>query len=265
MTTKALTKSCSILIVMEWAKRELTQVSAHIPSKAHSLYARLHAQSHHIGGARLTQLLTSVFGPPQTQRTRAALQRTFNEFLNVLEESINNELLYSNLLFGLFEAIDRQFLNLQRTVVRETDTQDAEKERADAELADLWRRATGGNKSRIDKFEKNKALLASIRGKTVRNRLTLEDHNARLLKLKAGLESLRRRLVSPLLRSNVSSTLGVADQIRGLDATYEYLRLARERQKDLMMERLYGAGRRGLASAGDGLAIEGSGNRIVAA
>lgn len=246
---------------MEWAKRELTQATQHIPTRTHALYANLHTHIHRLGVPRLSGVLTSLFGVPHTELTKATLQRTFNEFLNVLEESINAELQYSTLLFSLFEAIDRQFLNLQRTVIRETDTQDAEKERRDSELADLWRRATGANKSRIHKFEKNKALLASIKGKTVQNKLTLVDHNGKLLKLKASLEILRKRLVSPLLRSNESSTLSVAEQIRGLDGTYDYLRAARERQKSIMMERLYGAGRRGglgVGMGGDGYAVDGS-------
>ena len=55
---------------------------------------------------------------------------------------------------------------------------------------------------------------------------------------------LRKRLVSPLVRSNDTSTLSVEEQIKGLDGTYEYLRLAREHQKTKFMERLYGAGAR---------------------
>lgn len=241
---------------MEWAKRELSAVSSQVPGKAHSVYENIYDYAHKVGGDTMCQFLTSLFGDPQSQVTKSTLQRTFNEFLNVLEESINTELHYSTALFGLFEAIDRQFLNLQRTVIRETDSQDAEKERRDSELADLWRRATGANKSRIHKFEKNKALLQSIKGKTVQNKLTLVDHNGKLLKLKSNLEILRKRLVSPLLRNNESSTLSIAEQIQGLDGTYDYLRSAREKQKSTLMERLYGSGgRRGL-SIGEDTAIE---------
>lgn len=249
----------SILIVMEWAKRELSAVSSQVPGKVHSAYENIYSYVHRIGGDGVSRMMTDLFGDPQSQITKATLQRTFNEFLNVLEESINTELHYSTALFGLFESIDRQFLNLQRTVIRETDSQDAEKDRKDAELSDLWRRAIGANKSRIHKFEKNKALLVSIKGKTVQNKLTLVDHNGKLLKLKSNLEILRKRLVSPLLRSNESSTLSIAEQIQGLDGTYDYLRLARERQKSTMMERLYGAGGRRIGlTIGDEVAIEGS-------
>ena len=47
------------------------------------------------------------------------------------------------------------------------------------------------------------------------------DYNGRLLQLKSNLEILRQRLVSPLVRSNDSSTLSVEEQIIGLDDTYQ--------------------------------------------
>ena len=42
----------------------------------------------------------------------------------LLEGSINNELSHSIQLSGLFEAIDKQCLNLQRTAIREQDQQE---------------------------------------------------------------------------------------------------------------------------------------------
>jgi len=230
---------------MEWAKRELSQVSSHMPNRLTAVYENMHTYIHRSLGSSASKLLTDFFGQTHNQVTKSALQRTFTEFLNVLEESINTELTYSTALFGLFEAIDRQFLNLQRTVIRETDSQEGNEAAANSELAELWRRRIGSNRARIAKFEKNKQLLASIKDKTVQNKLTLVDHNGKLLKLKSNLEILRKRLVSPLVRSNDSSTLSVEEQIKGLDGTYEYLRVAREQQKTKFMERLYGAGRRG--------------------
>lgn len=229
---------------MDWAKRELAQVSGHLPGRMQSAYSNLHSYLKRAGGDPLVAAVSSLFGVPQSEMTKATLQRTFNEFLNVLEESINTELTYSTALFGLFEAIDRQFLNLQRTVIRETDSQETRENTANTELAELWRRRLGSNKARIAKYEKNQQLLSSIKEKTVQNKLTLVEHNGKLLALKSSLEILRRRLVSPLVRNNESSTLTIEDQIRGLDSTYEYLRLAREQQKAGMLERLYGSGRR---------------------
>ena len=98
-----------------------------------------------------------------------------------------------------------------------------------------------------------------MRRRTVSNKHQLMDHQARLLNLKASLETLRRRLVSPLVRQNesrLSSTssssavdstnnvLGAIEgQIKGVDDTYEYLRGLRESQKAKLMDLVYGAGR----------------------
>lgn len=235
---------------MEWAKRELAQVSGHLPGRIESAYSNVHTYLRRCGGEPVVTAITSMFGMPQAELSKATLQRTFNEFLNVLEESINTELTYSTTLFGLFEAIDRQFLNLQRTVIRETDSQETHEAAANTELAELWRRRLGSNRSRIAKFEKNQRLLASIKEKTVQNKLTLVEHNGKLLALKSSLEILRKRLVSPLVRNNESSTLSVDEQIKGLDSTYEFLRVARQQQKDGMYERLY-SGRRNSITIGE--------------
>ena len=226
---------------MEWAKRELSQISGITPGSMQSAYENVHAFIYRFGGTNLGNVMTDFFGHTHNQLTKATLQRTFNEFLNVLEESINTELTYSTALFGLFEAIDRQFLNLQRTTIRETDSQ----ERENGELlSSLWTRVLGANKTKLQKYEKNLKLLADVKGRTVRNKYMLVDHNGKLLKLKSNLEILRKRLVSPLVRSNDSSTLSIQEQIEGLDGTYEHLRTAREKQKSRLLERLYGAGRR---------------------
>ena len=275
----------SILIVMDWAKRELETLSAQPPStlptivfdNVHNLLSRIGALEHTTGSpgsgvagttttTALGHLVMAVLGPTSAQRTRATLTRTFTEFLSVLEESINSELLHSSALFALFESIDRQFLNLQRTVVRESDAQ----ERAEGEmLSSLWTRVLGPDAAAVRKYEKNKRLLANVRSRTVANKHLLVDHRGRLLTLKVNLETLRRKLVSPLVRRNDSvSFMGVDGsaagagssgaagrmlgpveavidgQIRGLEGTYDYLRSVREQQKAKLMEMVYGAGRR---------------------
>lgn len=259
----------SILIVMEWAKRELSALSSpptnnlsfsSAYSNIHSLLSRMGVLESSPGNpTALGQLLVDLFGQTAPQRTRGTLQRTFSEFLAVLEESINNELTYSTSLFALFEAIDRQFLNLQRTVIRETDAQ----EREEGELlSSLWTRAIGANASRLRKFSKNRELLASLRSRTITNKSMLLENEGRLLQLKSNLEMLRKKLVSPLIAGGAGkgggSMLSVEEQIRGLDGTREYLGGVRERQKMIMMERLYGAGSRrvGLGREG-GREIEG--------
>jgi len=253
---------------MDWAKRELSQLSTLPPSPFSAAFDNLHTMLSRVGvlessngqPTRLGKLTNDLFGATSPQRTRQTLQRTFTEFLSVLEESISNELTYSTSLFALFESIDRQFLNLARTVIRESDQQ----ERLESDLlASLWTRVLGSNSANLRKYEKNKALLSNVREKTVRNKHILVDHNGKLMTLKANLEMLRKKLVSPLVRSDNSSTLGVEEQIRGLDSTYEHLKGVRERQKGKLMEMLYGAGRRhvGIGRDGDGYEIEGRRDR----
>jgi hypothetical protein len=279
----------SILIVMDWAKRELETLSAQPPSSLptivfdnmHNMLSRLGALERPVAEGPATStttplghLVMAILGPTSAQRTRSTLTRTFTEFLSVLEESINSELSHSTALFALFESIDRQFLNLQRTVVRESDAQ----ERAEGEmLSSLWTRVLGPDALAVRKYEKNKKLLANVRSRTVANKHLLVDHRGRLLTLKVNLETLRRKLVSPLVRRNDSvSFVGSVDggsgngnsaagrmlgpveavidgQIRGLEGTYDYLRSVRERQKAKLMEMVYGAGRKPSQAMIDGL------------
>lgn len=246
----------SILLVMEWAQRELSTVSTESPSTISSVWSNAHTMLTKVGLMSDGRIAQSLLGQTHQQRTKATLERTFYEFLGVLEESINNELTYSNSLFQLFEAIDKQFLNLQRTVIREQDTQ----ERMENDfLGSLWTKVIGVNASKLRKYEKNKNLLHSVRDRTVRNKHVLVEHNHRLYQVKENLEILRRKLVSPLVRSSNSSTISVDDQIRGLESTYQQLKSSREAQKHKMMEKLFGdvPRRVSLPGGADGRSIEG--------
>jgi hypothetical protein len=252
----------SILLVMDWARRELegvtsaqgTSLSGVIFDHLHGILNRGGLLETSKGPTSLGTLLTSLFGSSSPQRTRATLTRTFHEFVGVLEESINSELTHSVALFALFESIDRQFLNIQRTVVRETDTQ--EKLENDL-LSSLWTRVIGPNAVMLRKFEKNKQLLSSVRARTVNNKHMLMEHHSRLQSLKVSLETLRRKLVSPMIRRNDSVTIDngsvIDQQIRGLEGTYDYLKAVREKQKSKLMEMVYGAkaARPRLVGAGD--------------
>jgi len=244
----------SILLVMEWAQRELTTIATTPPSTISSVWSNAHGLLTRVGVIKDNQLMRDIFGHTHAQRTKATLDRTFHEFLGVLEESINNELSHSIQLFGLFEAIDKQFLNLQRTVIREQDQQ----ERLEGDfLSSLWTKVIGVNASLLRKYQKNKDLLASVRDRTVRNKYVLVDHNQRLLQLKSNLEILRRKLVSPLVRSENGSTLSIEEQVRGLEGTYSLLKSTREVQKRKMMEIVYGSGSRRSGIEMEGRAIEG--------
>lgn len=229
----------AILLVMEWAGRELTKISQPATSTLSTVWSNTHTLLTQFGIVNAdSRLVKELLGQTIQQRTRSALERTFTEFLNVMEESINNELQFSMQLFGLFEAIDKQFLNLHRTVIREQDQQ----ERIESDfLSSLWTRVVGANTSRLRKYERNKSLLQTVRDRTVRNKHVLVDHNQRLLQMKSALERLRQRLVSPLVRSTNSSSLSVEEQIRGLEGTYQQLKSVRESQKSKKMAMLFGA------------------------
>lgn len=251
-----------ILIVMDWARRELSQLQqqersqqrASLPPVLTSAYDNIHNLLSAAGvlenaatglPTRMGSVTMALFGMSGPQRTRATLRRTFHEFLAVLEEAVSSELQHSLALFGLFEAVDHQFLNLARTAAREASVQ--EDRHADL-LTSLWTRLLGPNAAEVKKYEKNRELLRDVRAKTVRNKGILVEHNHRLLALKASLESLRRKLVSPLVRSVNSSTLTLEQQVRGLEDVGGYLEGVRARQKGKLMEILYGSGRSAAAS-----------------
>ncbi|KAI1175223.1 hypothetical protein F4777DRAFT_588696 [Nemania sp. FL0916] len=238
----------SILIVMDWARRELAQLHSRPTQFLATAFSNLHNMLCTAGlledsntgmPTKLGVATTAFFGVSQSQHTMQTLQRTFTEFLSVLEEAIESELQHSLALFGLFEAIDRQFLNTARLVVRESHLQD--EQHADL-LSSLWTRILGAKASEVKKYERNHQLLTNVREKTVRNKGILIEHNGRLLTLKANLENLRRKLVSPLVRSVNSTTLTLEDQIKGLEDVGVYLEGVRARQKGRLMEILYGGG-----------------------
>ncbi|KAL2147303.1 hypothetical protein VTI28DRAFT_10293 [Corynascus sepedonium] len=253
-----------ILIVMDWARRELHQVQ-HLPTlPLSSAFDNIHnllsnagiLEDPHTGQpTRLGAIATSLFGHSTPQRTKQTLQRTFNEFLTVLEDAVASELQHSLALFALFEAIDHQFLNLARTVIREASLQD--EAHADL-LSSLWTRILGAKASEVAKYERNRELLRNVREKTVANKGVLIEHNHKLLTLKAKLENLRRKLVSPLVRSVNSSTLTLDEQIRGLEVVGAHLEDVRMQQKSKLFHTLYGSGSG--AARLPPVAVEGSGS-----
>ncbi|CAK7236950.1 hypothetical protein SBRCBS47491_009810 [Sporothrix bragantina] len=246
-----------ILIVMDWARRELSRLQqppassspSHLLTRpftaiydsVYNLLASAGLLENTATGSptAVGTVATTLFGMSGPQRTHATLHRTFHEFLVVLEEAVATELQHSLALFALFENVDRQFLNLVRTVAREASVQD---ERHADLLSGLWTRILGPSAAATAKYEYNRELLRDVREKTVRNKGVLVEHNHRLLALKTSLESLRRKLVSPLVRSVNSSTLTLDEQIRGLEDVGGYLAEVRSRQKGKLMDALYGVG-----------------------
>ncbi|OBS23530.1 hypothetical protein FPOA_04080 [Fusarium poae] len=235
-----------ILNVMDWAKMHLNRLnSAPSPSTISSAYDNIHnllSQAHILEDATgspttLGRLTSHVFGLSNPQREQRMVQLLFTEFLTVLEDSIQAELQHSVTLFALFEAVDHHFLNLARTVVRESSAQ--EELHADM-LSSLWTRLLGTRAAELRKFEQNRLLLRDVREKTVRNKGILVDHNGKLLTLKASLETLRSKLVSPLVRGVNSTTLTLEDQIQGISDVSHYLGDVRKQQKGKVMETLFG-------------------------
>lgn len=232
---------------MDWAKMHLKRLnSSPAPSTLSSAYDNLHnilSQAHILEDASgspttLGSMTTFIFGMSNPQREQRMVQLLFNEFLSVLEDSIQSELQHSMTLFALFEAVDFHFLNLARTVVRESSAQ--EEMHTDL-LSSLWTRLLGARASELRKFEQNRLLLRNVRDKTVRNKGILVEHNGKLLTLKASLETLRSKLVSPLVRGVNSTTLTLADQIQGLSDVSGYLGDVRQQQKGKVMESLFGS------------------------
>ncbi|KAM5346670.1 hypothetical protein ACJ41O_009675 [Fusarium nematophilum] len=236
-----------ILNVMDWARMHLNRLnSSPSPSTLSSAYDNIHnllSQARILEDAAgsptpLGRLTTHVFGLSNPQREQRMVQLLFTEFIAVLEDSIQAELQHSVTLFALFEAVDFHFLNLARTVVRESSAQ--EELHADM-LSSLWTRLLGTRAAELRKFEQNRQLLRNVREKTVRNKGILVEHNGKLLTLKASLETLRSKLVSPLVRGVNSTTLTLEDQIRGLSDVSEYLGDVRKQQKGKVMETLFGS------------------------
>jgi hypothetical protein len=229
----------SVLLVIDWAKRQLQNIVP-LPTGISTAVDNVHLGLGRIGlletdgkPTAVGRVLRGLIGRPAVEKNMAILQKTFNEFLNVLEESIEGELQQSRALFNQFESIDIQFKSLHRTVLRESDTQENQ---ADEFLSNLWNYLLGNRRSQIKKFERNKKLLSRVREKTLENKNILREHNVQLLQLKNNLELLRKKVASNILRKYDTVIVPVEEQIQGLDDTYLQLKIVRETQKQLTRE-----------------------------
>lgn len=234
-----------ILNVMDWAKMHLNRLqSAPSPSTLSSAYDNIHnmlSEAHVLEDASgaptpIGTITTYVFGLSNPQREQRMVQLLFNEFLSVLEESVREELRYSMNLYGLFNTIDQHFLNLARTVARETSAQE---ELHSDMLASLWVRILGTRAAELRKFEQNRVLLRDVREKTVRNKGILVNHHSKLLSLQTSLEGLRTKLISPLVRGTNATILTLEDQIDSLSGVRDHLSEIRRQQKGKVLETLY--------------------------
>jgi len=231
----------AIILVMQWAKINLESIDQPTDGSVVSALDNVHGLLSRVGILQTNgelnsvgRLVQTIFGLTPRQKSALKLHHTFNEFLNTLEDTIANELKLATELFKIFESIDKQFQNLHRVVIRETDQQERE---LGQELSSLWVQMMSSKRERVKaKFEKNKDLLLKLRERTVFNKRLLTAHNSQLQSLKSNLEVLRSKLVSPLIRSNGSDIPSLEKQIQSLEETYEYLRDSRRTQKDTLWE-----------------------------
>src|SRR3954467_13583600 len=145
----------SILITMEWTKRELESIQGPKTGMIDTAIGNVHGALSKIGvlerNGQLTivgKVVNDVMGQTTQQRSKATLQRTFDYLLSTLEENITNELALADVLFQLFQSADRQSHNLHRSGAKEEDSLANKK---DEFLASMWRQ-TINNKMKIKKY-----------------------------------------------------------------------------------------------------------------
>jgi hypothetical protein len=231
----------AIILVMQWAKTNLESIEQPQDNSVVSALDNVHGLLSRVGLLQTNgelnsagRLVQAIFGLTPRQKSALKLHHTFNEFLATLEDTIANELKLATELFKIFESIDKQFQNLHRVVIRETDQQERE---LGQELSSLWVQMMSSKREAAkSKFEKNKELLLKLRERTVFNKRMLAAHNTQLQTLRSNLEVLRSKLVSPLIRSNGSDIPSLEKQIQSLEETYEYLRDSRRPQRDTLWD-----------------------------
>jgi hypothetical protein len=232
----------SILITMEWAKRELQSIQGPKSGMLDRAIGNIHGGLSRVGllerngeATTLGKVVGDVLGHTTQQRSKATLQRTFDYLLSTLEENIANELARADVLFQLFESVDRQFQNLHRSVAKEEDSLATRK---DEFLASLWRN-TITNKMKIKKYEKNLKLLKDVRASTLANKSELKGNIQIIHSVKDQLDKARKNLVSPLIRRAQSNSFGLDQQLHDLSGTYGFLKGLRETQKHKVLQQLW--------------------------
>jgi hypothetical protein len=240
----------SILITMEWAKRELQSIQGPKIGMIDTVIGNVHGGLSKIGvlernGAptAVGRVVNDVLGHTTQQRSRDTLQRTFDYLLSTLEENIANELMRADILFQLFESVDRQFQNLHRSVAKEEDSMTSKK---DEFLASMWRTIIKDT-AKLKKYEKNLKLLGDVRSSTLTNKYELKSHIQIIHSVKDQLDKARKNLVSPLIRRAQSNSFGIDQQLQDLSGTYGFLKGVRDTQRRRVIQQLYGGSGRRIA------------------
>lgn len=252
----AITDQSSILITMEWAKRELQSIQG--PNKIgvldtvigniHGGLSKIGLLEHNGSPTAIGRIVNDVLGHTTQQRSKATLQRTFDYLLSTLEENIANELVRADVLFQLFESVDRQFHNLHRSVAKEEDSLATKK---DEFLASMWRMSIN-NKMKIKKYEKNLKLLKDVRASTLTNKSELKSHIQIIHSVKDQLDKARKNLISPLIRRAQSNSFGLEQQLTDLTGTYGFLKGLRDGQKKKVLQQLWGEPKKRVAITAGG-------------
>lgn len=227
---------------MEWAKRELQSIHGPKVGMIDTVMGNIHGGLNKIGvlerngePTALGSFVNDVMGHTTQQRSKATLQRTFDYLLSTLEENISSELQRADVLFQLFESVDRQFHNLHRSVAKEEDSLATKK---DEFLASMWRK-TINNKMKIKKYERNLKLLKEVRASTLTNKSELKSHIQIIHSVKDQLDKARKNLISPLIRRAQSNSFGLEQQLNDLSGTYGFLKGLRETQKHKVLQQLW--------------------------
>lgn len=255
---------------MEWTKRELQSIRGPQIGMLDRAIGNIHGGLSKIGvlenangePTTIGAVINDMLGHTTQQRSKATLQRTFDYLLTTLEENIANELTRADVLFQLFESVDRQFANLHRSVAKE---QDSLSNRKDEFLASMWR-TTIPNKLKIKKYEKNLQLLKDVRASTIANKSDLKDHIRVIYQVKEQLDKARKNLISPLIRRAQSNSFGLEQQLTDLSGTYGFLKDIRDTQKHKVLKALYASDPKKhitLTSGEDGGGGGGSGNEEI--
>lgn len=233
----------SILITMEWAKRELQSIQGPKIGVIDTVLDNVHGGLSKIGLLSRSdgtpnaagQVFNSILGHTSAQRSRDTTQRIFDSLLSDLEENITNELGRADTLFQLFESVERQFQTLHRSVAKEEDSLTTKK---DEFLASMWRN-TINNKMKIKKYEKNLQLLKDVRASTLTNKSELKSHIQIIRSVKDQLDKARKNLISPLIRTAQSNSFGIEQQLQDLTGTYGFLKGLRDGQKKKVLKELW--------------------------
>lgn len=236
-----------MLIVIDWSKRELAKTQQKEMGTLSAAFTNVFDALCNVGvfegpdrrPNRLGKMFTELFGQTHPQKTKAAMRRSFKSFLEVLEEAIQQELQHSTQLFGMFESVERTFVNLARTVKREEDTQDIEEAQY---LAALWVKLMGPEAAELKKYKRNRDLLVHLKAKAKMHKHMVKEQQAILLRMSQDMETLRRMLAAPLVRSE-SQFINIEEQINGLVEAHSYLRGAREKARATGLQMLWGSGR----------------------